>query len=52
MIAIAEVDSQGMVRMNTPLVHVPVLRADSIVVRLTGFPECRLARIVVRFHDV
>ena len=44
MIAIVEVDPQGMVHRNTPLVHVPALRADSIVMRLTGFPEGRLAQ--------
>ena len=43
-IAIAEVDPQGMVHWSTPLVRVLALRADSIVVRLTGFPEGRLAR--------
>ena len=36
-ISIAEVDPQGMVHWSTPLVHVPALRVDSIVVRLTGF---------------
>ena len=43
-IAIAEVDPQRMVHRNTPLVHVPALRVDSIVMRLTGFPEGQLAQ--------
>ena len=43
-IAIAEVDPQGMVHWSIPLAHVPALRAYSIVVRLTGFPEDELAR--------
>ena len=43
-IAITEVDPQGMVHWSTPLVRVPALRANSIVVRLTGFPEGRLAQ--------
>ena len=43
-IAIAKVDPQGMVHRSTPLVRVLALRADSIAVRLTGFPEGRLAR--------
>ena len=42
-IAIAEIDPQGMVYWSTPLVNVPALRVDSIVVRLTGFPEGRLS---------
>ena len=44
-IAITEVDPQGMVHWSIPLVRVLVLRADSIVVRLTDFPEGRLARM-------
>ena len=44
LIAIAEVDPQGMVYWNIPLVRVLALRVDSIVVRLTDFPEGRLAR--------
>ena len=43
-IAITEVDPQGMVHWSTPLIRVPALRADSIVVQLTGFPEGQLAR--------
>ena len=43
-IAIAKVNPQGMVQWSIPLVRVLALRADSIVVRLTGFPEGRLAR--------
>ena len=43
-IAIAEVDPQGVVHWSIPLVRVLALRADSIVVRLTDFPEGRLAR--------
>ena len=43
-IAIAKVGSQGMVHWRTPLIRVPTLRDDSIVLRLTGFPEGRLAR--------
>ena len=43
-IAIAEVNPQGMVRWSTPLVRIPALRVDSIVVRLTGFPEGRPAQ--------
>ena len=44
LIAIAEVDHQGMVHWSsTSLVRVTALRADSITVRLTGFPEGRLA---------
>ena len=44
MIAIVEVDPQGMVHWSTPLVRVPALRADIIVAQLTSFPEGRLAR--------
>ena len=44
-IAIAEVDPQGVVHRRIPLVRVLALRADSIVVRLTDFPEGRLARM-------
>ena len=44
MIAIAKVNPQGMVRWSTPLVRVPAMRVDGIVVRLTGFLEGRPAR--------
>ena len=37
-IAIVEVDPQGMVHWSIPLVRVPALRVDSIVVRLNWFP--------------
>ena len=43
-IAIAEVDPQGVVHCSIPLVRVLALRVDSIVVRLTDFLEGRLAR--------
>ena len=62
-IAIVEVDPQRMVHWSTPLVRVPALRDDSIVVRLTGFPEgrlpgrsqvanCLVVRGGYRFHGV
>ena len=62
-IAISEVDPQGMVHRNTPLVHVPALRADIIVMQLTGFLKVDLPgrsqvadRLMVRggyrFHSV
>ena len=43
-IAIAEVDPQGMVHWSIPLVRVLALRYDSIIMQLTDFPESRLAR--------
>ena len=42
-IAIAEVDPQGVVHRRIPLARIFALGADSIVVRLTNFPEGRLA---------
>ena len=44
MIAIAEVDPQGVVHWSIPLVRVLALRVDSIVVQLNDFLEGRLAR--------
>ena len=44
-IAIAEVDPQGMVHWSIPLVRVLALRVDSFVVWLTDFLEGRLARM-------
>ena len=38
-ISIAEVNPQGVVHWSIPLVRILALRADSIVVRLTDFPE-------------
>ena len=43
-IAISEVDPQGMVQCSILFVRVLALRADSIVMRLTDFHEGRLAR--------
>ena len=43
-IAIVEVDPQGVVHWSIPLVRVLGLRADSIFVRLINFLEGRLAQ--------
>ena len=43
-IAIAGVDPQGLVHWSTRFARVPVVRVDSTVVRLTGFPEYQLVQ--------
>ena len=43
-IAIARVDPQGVVHCSTFFARVLVVRVDSTVARLTGFPEDQLAQ--------
>ena len=44
MIAIEAVGSQGVVPMSGGFAHVPVVRVDNTVARLTGFPGDQLAQ--------
>ena len=41
-IAIARVDPQGVVHWSTRFARVPIVRVDSTIERLTGFPEDQL----------
>ena len=43
-IAIARVDTQGVVHGSTRFARVPAVTVDSTSARLTGFPEDQLAR--------
>ena len=43
-ISIARVDPQGVVHWSPRFARVPVVRVDSTVARLNGFPEDQLAR--------